>query len=125
MCFVRGGHAANSNVVLRTVIVFPDLVLFLTILVPGFEHHIAALDLCELLHQSARSIAQPRAAHPLSERLPWNIRQETNQDVGSNAIFILMPDGADGQFIVGDAKRPPGFGELDVSLPQRGRIEIV
>jgi len=91
----------------------------------GLQYHVAALDLGELLDQGARRIAQPRAAHPLGERFPQNIGQEADQDVGEDTILFLMPEGTYLQFILGDAERPFSLGQLDVALPQRGRIDVV
>jgi hypothetical protein len=54
----------------------------------------------------------------LSERLPKNIGEETNEDVCLDAITSLMPNGPNLQIGFLDTECRLGFGQLDVSSPQ-------
>ena len=90
----------------------------------GRQHHVAALDLGQFLQHRARRVAQAGPPHPLGQRLPQHVRQETHQDVRLHPVGLLMPDRADFQFVFGDPKRPFRLGQLDVTFPQHGRIGL-
>ena len=110
---VRLGHAAESDGGVVTVAA-----------VDG-KYDVPRLDLDELVEQTPWRIAQAAAAHPTRQRLPHRIRQEAHQDMGEHAVLFVMPDRAEHEFVFRDAKRPFGFGQLDVMFPQRLRIRVI
>jgi hypothetical protein len=52
------------------------------------------------------------------EALPQHEGKEADEDMSLHAVLALMPDRADVQLILLDAKRRFGLGELDVGLPE-------
>ena len=80
--------------------------------VRGGQHDVGALDAAEFLEDGARAVAQVGAALPLLQGLPEHVGQEADQDMGLDAVLALMPDRADRQLALVDAKG--GFG-LSVS----------
>ena len=56
------------------------------------QHHIDQLDLAQLLEHPPRFMAQAGSLATLAQRLPKNVGQEADQDVGQDALFFLMPD---------------------------------
>ena len=54
----------------------------------------------------------------LAERLPQHIRQETDEDVSQDAIFLLVPDRADLEITLVNAEGRFRLGQLNVRFPQ-------
>ena len=54
----------------------------------------------------------------LMQRLPEDVRQEADQDMGLDPLFGLVPDRADSQVALVDSERRFGLGQLDVRLPE-------
>ena len=77
----------------------------------------------ELVEERAGRIPEPGALHPTRERLPHGIRQAADEHVGPHPVLLLVPHRPDGQFVFRDPEGPLCLGELDVSLPERGRID--
>jgi hypothetical protein len=57
-------------------------------------------------------VAQARAPLPLLQRLPQDIGEEADEDVGLHAVFAWVPDGADGEVALVDAEGGLGIGQL-------------
>src|SRR5262245_63971275 len=72
----------------------------------------------ELFEHSAWRVSEAGTALPHLQRLPQYEGQKAHEDVGLNAISALVPDRADLELILLDAKRRFGLSELDVGLPQ-------
>jgi hypothetical protein len=83
----------------------------------------ATLDLGQFIEEGSRCIAQAAALHPLSQRLPKDVGQEAYQNMRLHAFVLVMPNGANGQFVFVDAKSPLGIGELHVAFPECARID--
>ncbi|MGO9597310.1 MAG: hypothetical protein ACLP7Q_04745, partial [Isosphaeraceae bacterium] len=81
-------------------------------------------DLGEFFQQGARGVAQTGSLHPARQGLPQNVGQKAHQDVGPDAMLFLMPDRSDQELVLGDSKGPLGFGQLDVSFPERHRLDV-
>jgi hypothetical protein len=72
----------------------------------------------KLFQDGTRRIPQACALLPHLQSLPEDEGEETDEDVGLDAIFALMPDWTHAQFVLLDAKRRFGLSELDVGLPE-------
>ena len=89
------------------------------------KNNVTTFDSRELFQQSPGSITETGSVHPLRQRFPQNIRQEADQNVSTDSLFLLVPDRTDPQFVLGDPKGPFCLGELNVSLPQGGRRDVI
>ena len=87
------------------------------------QYDIAALDLGQLIDQGSRCITQAAPLHPLSQRLPKDIGQETHQNMRLHAFVLVMPDRTNGQLVFVDAKSPLGIGQLNVTFPEGAGID--
>ena len=84
----------------------------------GRQHHVHHLYLRYLVEHLSRLIAQAGPLAHLPQRLPQHICQEAYQNVRLHPLFLLMPDRADRQIALLNAKGRFGLSELDVGLPQ-------
>ena len=88
------------------------------LLLTGGEDDVDQADLAQLLENPTRLVAQAGRPSHLVERLPKNIRQKADQNVGPNPLFGLVPNRADTQIALVDPERGFGLGQLDVRLPK-------
>jgi hypothetical protein len=84
----------------------------------GREDDVGALDAAEFFEDGAGAVAQARPALPLLQGLPQHVGEEADEDVGPDPVFALMPDGADGQVALVNAKGGLRIGQLDVGAPE-------
>ena len=84
----------------------------------GRQDDVVGLDAGKLFEDGARRVAEARARLPHLEALPQHEGEEADEDVGLDAILALMPDRAEVQLILLDAKSRLGLSELDVGLPE-------
>ena len=77
----------------------------------GFQDHVGGADGFEFIDQYARGVAEAAEFHPAGQCFPQGISQEADQDVCLDAVRAVMPDGADRQFVLGDAERPFTIGQ--------------
>src|SRR5215471_8389819 len=68
------------------------------------QDYVTALDAAEFIEDGARAIAQPGATLPLLQRLPQDVGQEADQDMGLHPILALVPDRPQRQFALVDAE---------------------
>lgn len=87
-------------------------------LLAGGKDDVDQVDFAQLLKNATGLVAQTGRPSHLVQRLPENIRQETDQNVGLNPLFGLVPDRADPQIALVDPKCGFGLGQLDVRLPK-------
>ena len=90
-----------------------------------WQHHVHQLDLAQLLEDPARLVAQSSPLASLRERLPKNIRQEADQDVGQHPLLFLMPDRTEPQVALVDSERGLGLGQLDIGFPSSSSLQSV
>ena len=81
------------------------------------QQHIDQRDLVQLGEDLARLIAQAGTVAPHAQGFPKDISQETDQDVGLYALFLLVPDGPHHQVALVQPKGLFGLGQLDVGAP--------
>ena len=84
----------------------------------GGQHHVVRLNAGEFFEERARGVSDAGALLPHLQSLPHHEGEETDKDMGLNAIFALMPDGTDVELIFLNAEGGFGLGELDVSFPE-------
>ena len=63
-------------------------------------------------------LPKPARLCHISRDLPEHEGEKADQDMGLNAICALMPDRADIELILLDAKRGFGLSELDIGFPE-------
>ncbi len=79
------------------------------------QHQVGALDAAQFLENGSWAVTQPGAALPLLQRLPQDVSQEADQDMGLYPVLALMPDGPDRELALVNAERGLGLAELNVS----------
>ena len=88
------------------------------------QHDIDQADPAQLLEDATRFVAQAGGLRHLVQRFPQNVRQKTDQNMGLDAIFTLVPNRPDTQVAFVDPKRGFRVRQLDVRLPQVFRRPI-
>ena len=76
------------------------------------------MDARELREDRARCTSEPCFGLPLLQGLPERIGDEAHEDMGFDALLLVVPDRADRQIGLVDAKRRFRLGELDVGGPE-------
>ena len=89
------------------------------------EDDIGAFDFGQIGDEGSRRVAQPGRVHPIAQCFPERIGQKADQNVGQNAFLFVVPDRSNFEFVFGDSKGPFGFGQLDVSFPKSGGIDLI
>src|SRR3989442_5954431 len=84
----------------------------------GRQDDVCALNTPEFIEDRARTPAEARASLPLLERLPQHVGEETDEDVGLDAVGALVPHRTNCQLALLDAERRLDVRELDVGAPQ-------
>ena len=84
----------------------------------GRQDHVMRLDARKLFEDRARRISKACAALPHLEALPQHKGKKADEDMGLNAVLVLMPDRTDVELIFLDAESGLGLGELDIGLPE-------
>src|SRR5206468_268392 len=71
-----------------------------------------------------RAIAESGAGLPLLESFPQHVGEEAHEDVGPDAVGLLVPDRADRQLALVDPEGGLGLAELHVGAPQRLDVPV-
>ena len=86
--------------------------------VAGREHYINEADFAQFVEDSARFVAQAAGLGHLVQRFPQHVGQEADEDVSKDAVFLLVPNRANLQVALVEAKGGFRLGQLDVRFPQ-------
>src|SRR2546426_11059518 len=70
----------------------------------GRQDDVCALNTPEFIEDRARTPAEARASLPLLERLPQHVGEETDEDVGLDAVGALVPHRTNCQLALLDAE---------------------
>ena len=84
----------------------------------GRQDHVMRLDARKLFEDRARRISKACAALPHLEAFPQHKGKKADEDMGLNAVLVLMPDRTDVELIFLDAESGLGLGDLDIGLPE-------
>src|SRR5437879_5277613 len=88
------------------------------------QDDVGALDTAELVENRARAISESGAGLPLLKSFPQHVGEEAHQDVGPDAVCLLVPDRADRQLALVDPEGGLGLAELHVGAPQRLDVPV-
>ena len=69
------------------------------------QEHVDDSDFAELGEDSPRLVAETGGGASLGEGLPQDVGQEADEDVGEDAVLLLVPDGSNPQVGFVDAER--------------------
>ena len=70
----------------------------------GRQDDIVGLDAREFFEHGARGVAEARTLLPHLQALPQHEGEKTDEDVGLDAIFALVPDRTDVELVLLDRK---------------------
>ena len=84
----------------------------------GGQDYVHHLYLRDLIEHFPGILTQASSMAHLPQRLPYDKRQEANQDVSLHPLFPLMPYRADRQITLGYTKRSLSLSESNVSSPE-------
>ena len=84
----------------------------------GWQDNIHHSQVVQFLQYTAWLVAESYLLTHLAERLPQHVRQETDEDVRKDTIFLLVPDWANLEIALMDAEGRFRLGQLDVRFPQ-------
>src|SRR5260370_11321542 len=84
----------------------------------GRQDHVVRLNPRKLFEDGARGVSKTCALLPHLEALPKREGKKADEDMGLNAVLVLMPDRTKVELIFLDAEGGLGLGELDIGLPE-------